>query len=341
MTLRKRLTEAELERLRVEQITLETGGGLSDTPWEGRILIGGEWKPFKRSWIVDGIPDGYGEGLRKRDWRQPEETFQSTYYLGGVYGTGVNVGERVIDANGVWELVATFGGATEVECPARTYDHETGESTSSNKPRKVTRADAQLTAKPERRDSPRWYGDKRPNARRAECLYCENRVGEEHGYLGDDYTVVEVWKRIAEKPERDEIVESMARSFFVDAYANHVDECKGCLVLDDLDEGDHAKPGPGEDWFDYAPELVDNNPFSEEARAKAEELAVHIEKDNGADLVELYLRAVALEGEHESEPTADRFGHYLMMEAVGHGVSWGDSHPDHELKLPNVESMYL
>lgn len=319
MTERRRLTEAELDRLRVEVITHEEGGDLSDEPWRGEILPdrvrADPPKEFARAWVVDGIPDGYGDDIRDRH----TETYQSAYYLGACYGTGTPIGSRVIDTGGLWELTHTFSGATETECPARHFDHENEED--SREPRKVTDAESQDGV----------------------CIYCEEAIGEEHRFLGDDAMVVEVWKQIDTRPDRDTMIESMARTFFVEAYASHVDECKGCFILRDIDEGDHARAGSGEDWMDVAPPLVDNNPFAEEARQLARVLAERVEKDNGADLPTLYLLASAMgdDNDHTDDPDSDDYAHYLVMQAVGHGVSWADSHPDQELKLPHCDSMYL
>lgn len=34
---------------------------------------------------------------------------------------------------------------------------------------------------------------------------------------------------------------------------------------------------------------------------------------------------------------ANLFGHYLAMEAMGHGVSWADDHEPHGLRVPHME----
>jgi hypothetical protein len=341
----KRLPEKQLEEMRVAELVHEgdCSGGWHDA-WKAKFVEDG--REFTRRFQIDGIPDGYGDAVEDRDGE-----YQSAYVLG--HFGGEKIGTRVIDAGGVWELVQTFGGESEVECPFRTYDPETQESTSSNDPRTVHRREAQLEEKSEvRRDRPRWYGDEKPpNARHAHCIYCEERIGAEHGYLGD-YVTVEVWKRIIEPPTREQMIADMADTLFLDAYANHCDDggddggtgngapCNGCELFAYRDNGEHWKPGGGEDWADFAPPLDHRNPYTVEARAQATELAERIEKDNGAPLPELYLRAVLREEdpeEYDVDEDAPLFAHYLVMEALGHGVAWSDDHVDHELKLPDVE----
>lgn len=339
--MRKRLTEDELDRLRAEQITCCTGGELDDEPWTGFVIREDrEPNPFKRRWHHDGLADGYGE-----DFRHADGEFATSYYLGAEYGTGVNVGERVVDATGTWELVKVFVGETEVSCPGREWNPDTQESASYDEPFKVQRSMAQLTPKPERRYArPRWYGDKRPNNRRATCVYCEERIGEEHGFLGVTIAV-EIWKRIAELPTREELVKHMARTFFVDAYATHVEDggepydgeghpCEGCNLFADEAEDGHVIAEGGEDWFDVL-EHIHTPPAALE---HAEWAARKIEAEGGALLPGLYLYTCALPGKHRKDPDAEVFGHDLALQFMGHGVGWGDNHPDFDFDFPLGES---
>lgn len=155
---------------------------------------------------------------------------------------------------------------------------------------------------------------------------------------------------------RDKIIEGAARALWLDAYMAHVGDFADshrdypeekwaehfCPAA--LDEnatcptfGTHVEPGPGEDWDDFAP------PTGEPARAKARDLIREIEKQNGLENIADPFALIAAEyalgktAGHTEEPTADLFGHYLAMEALGHGVGWSDSHPDHDLKVPDVE----
>jgi hypothetical protein len=148
---------------------------------------------------------------------------------------------------------------------------------------------------------------------------------------------------------RDTIIESAARALWLCAYADHVEdfqehksdypkrEWKKHFCPASLREsakcptfGTHARPGPGEDWMDYAP------PTGEPARAEARKLIAEIEKRNKIKVEDAYAKAEAAEG-HLKEPTPEDFGHYLAMQALGHGVAWADDHPDHDLDLPLIE----
>jgi len=344
--MRKRLTEEELTRLRDEQITRCTGEELEDTPWMGfSVNTDGEVKEFHRKLHHDDIADGYGDDFCEDHY---SATFATSYDLG--YFSGLKVGARVIDSTGTWELVGSYGGETEVPCPGRDWDPDTKESAPYDKPFKVQRSMAQLTPKRERRGGPRWYGDKRPNNRRAECIYCEERIGEEHGFLGD-YVTVEVWKQIAELPTREEIVENMARAFFVDAYITHAEDggkpydgnghpCPGCNLFapweSEEEGGEHETAGPGQDWYDVL-DGIDTPPG---ALAFAEEAARKIEAEGGGLLPGLYLYTCALPGKHLKTPDAEAFGRNLAMQFMGHGVSWSDDHPDFDFEIPNGESWY-
>ena len=121
---------------------------------------------------------------------------------------------------------------------------------------------------------------------------------------------------------RTEIVENMARTLFVTAYANA------------YDNGDVPKsmphPGPRQDWFEYSPATP------KEVAPHAENLALMIENLNGGrSLGALYREAAAAEGRHDKEPTTEEFGYYLVMESNGSGVAWSDDHPDMDFKMPS------
>lgn len=192
--------------MREELLTNCGGGELADESWDGFIIHERDIVPFTRRLHHDGIADGYGD-----DFDRYGSTFTTSYVLGH-FGTGATVGDRVVDSTGTWELVGSWGGESEVECPGQRWDMKAERDAKGGETFKVKHAEAQLTPKPEvRHTSGRWYGDKRPNGRHAECIYCEERVGEEHGYLGD-YVTIEVWKLIAERPEREEIAGTRGRT---------------------------------------------------------------------------------------------------------------------------------
>ena len=117
---------------------------------------------------------------------------------------------------------------------------------------------------------------------------------------------------------RAEIVSAMARALFVDAWAEAEQEAW------------RQPGGPGRDLMDHAPETIP------EAFDKAEELAAEFEQVNQKAFDVMYEEAAALPGKHYREPTAEDFGHYTAMQAIGHGVGWYDDHPDHGFKIPHV-----
>jgi hypothetical protein len=132
---------------------------------------------------------------------------------------------------------------------------------------------------------------------------------------------------------RDSWLEGAARAFFVTAYADYVEE--GHSTDNELDDDERERrlslpsPGPGEDWMDYAPPTPPN------AYALAGELWNAIHAANGeAGVYSMALRAEAVDGE---APDPEKFGHYLAMQAMGHGVSWFDDHGDFDIEIPHIE----
>jgi hypothetical protein len=124
---------------------------------------------------------------------------------------------------------------------------------------------------------------------------------------------------------RDSFLEGAARAFFVTAYADHVENC------DDFDDDhDYAKPGPGGDWCDSAPEAPPN------AYALAGELWAKLAAANpdGAGVYTLADLAAEADGKAID---AESFGHYLAMQAMGHGVSWFDDHKRFPMVIPHME----
>lgn len=116
---------------------------------------------------------------------------------------------------------------------------------------------------------------------------------------------------------KKEIIEAMAKALFVSAWADKEEE-----------EGrTHNDQG----YMDISPATTP------EAFWKARELASLIESVNGMSLEALYEKAASTEGKHYKEPTSKDFGHYLTMQALGHGVSWFNDHPQFDLKIPHIE----
>jgi hypothetical protein len=132
---------------------------------------------------------------------------------------------------------------------------------------------------------------------------------------------------------RDSFLEGAARAFFVTAYADYVEE--GHSTDNDLTDDEREarlelfRPSGGGDWCDYAPETPPN------AYALAGELWNALHVANGeAGVYSLALRAEAADG---TAPDPEQFGHYLAMQAMGHGVSWFDDHKAFPIKVPHVE----
>lgn len=128
----------------------------------------------------------------------------------------------------------------------------------------------------------------------------------------------------------DDIVEGAARALWLSAYADAHDRAveQGEPISDDFE-----RPGPGEDWKDFAP---DTPPAAEVA---ARRLAHSVARRNGyptTDPIETVagLCAAWIEAQHETIGEArdavdwaqdlteacERFGHVVAMASLGHGV---------------------
>lgn len=132
----------------------------------------------------------------------------------------------------------------------------------------------------------------------------------------------------------NEIVDSMARTLFVDAWARDWEYLWEDYENEDIEEA-AASVGVEVPSFQGA-ELMDSAPPTEdEAYVEAQKIYDSIEQANpGVDL------ATFLPPGYTDEDYFDRdsFGHYLAMQAMGSGVRWSDSHPDHGLKIPYREN---
>ena len=113
-----------------------------------------------------------------------------------------------------------------------------------------------------------------------------------------------------------EILDSMARTLWVNAWADWMEE-----------QGESLR---GE-LFSQAPKTP------REAVKAAQSLAKKIESMNGMDMGELWEKASTAEGRHSSRPDKEDFGYGLAMRSLGHGVAWEDDHPDIGIKYPLVE----
>lgn len=115
-----------------------------------------------------------------------------------------------------------------------------------------------------------------------------------------------------------EIIEGMARAFYVDAWAQREEEAG------------RTKGWAGQNLYDLAPKT------SRAAMQTAAKAAAHVEAINGIGLDALYTRAVMMPGSHDRNADPFAFGSDLGMQMLGDGVSWFDDHPKFELYLPDV-----
>jgi hypothetical protein len=119
------------------------------------------------------------------------------------------------------------------------------------------------------------------------------------------------------KDREDIIVEAMARAMFVSSWADYEEE--------------HGRYYPGQELMDIAPDTP------QDAIDEAVKLYDEIEEINDIDFNDFIPPGFSDDWDRE---LADEFGHYLAMEALGHGVSWMDDYEHHGLKIPNIEYYY-
>lgn len=117
------------------------------------------------------------------------------------------------------------------------------------------------------------------------------------------------------------IIEAMARTLFVDAWASA------------MEERGETHGWAGQDLMDLAPET------SSEAKAAAAKLAAEFVALNGKSLTDLLEAAAAADGDAALNPSyVESFGHNLAMQAIGHGVSWFDDHAKFPIEFPRSEN---
>lgn len=122
------------------------------------------------------------------------------------------------------------------------------------------------------------------------------------------------------------INKGIARSMFVSAWADEMEE-----------QGKSFSPGS------EIMQLAPHTPH--QAVAEAYRFTGRIEGANDSSLIVLLYKAAKADGrvvdemsESEKIEYAESFGHYLLMESLGHGVSWFDSHQEFDLKIPDFEN---
>lgn len=117
-----------------------------------------------------------------------------------------------------------------------------------------------------------------------------------------------------------QIIDAMARAMFVTTWADRMEE-RGL-----------GHKLSGQKLMDIAPKT------SRDALAAAKKLAaMFAEANEGASMSDLYARALNVAGKHEGDTSPHSFGHYMAMEAMGHGVSWTDNHPEFKVNIPFFE----
>lgn len=131
-------------------------------------------------------------------------------------------------------------------------------------------------------------------------------------------------RKNATDPDDDmdaDILNGMAGAIWVTSWASWLEE-------QDRATQKELGPGSGGNLESVAP------PAPESAALAAMDLYTLIERANDQTPAELFQRACEADGCECDEENADLFGHYLAMQAMGHGVSWFDDHKKFPLKFP-------
>jgi hypothetical protein len=115
----------------------------------------------------------------------------------------------------------------------------------------------------------------------------------------------------------EQFADGAARAAFVSSWADYQEE--------------RGKTYPGEDLMDVAP----STPLS--AYVWAGELIGNLENANRDPICTIGARAAKADGVDWEDFEGTDFGHYLAMQALGHGVSWFDDHARFKLKVPHME----
>jgi hypothetical protein len=180
------------------------------------------------------------------------------------------------------------------------------------------------------------YGD---NASEPFALYCN--VGDPYvatiAYLiEEDEYIISGWADVMERKEkesdeeaegehRSEILEGIAKCFWVNAWADHVQEAE-CQNLSQ------------EGIYEIAPEIPDL------ARELAEKAAQEISAANSDCSLDLLYRTALKNNINEGTGYSDkksgpeRFGNCLAYEMLGYGITWSDDNSEHGLTIPHDET---
>jgi hypothetical protein len=117
-----------------------------------------------------------------------------------------------------------------------------------------------------------------------------------------------------EYPPLDTVQEAMAKAFFASAYADQYDECTS-------NGGDPGFSPSGCDWMDLIPDAMDPAAIHAAHNLTADLLRAN----KSGSLAELMEFAEKLGPNGDRDLTSDMFGHYLAMQAMGHGVGLYDA----------------
>lgn len=120
--------------------------------------------------------------------------------------------------------------------------------------------------------------------------------------------------------EQSPIISGMARALFILEWADWEEEA--------------GRTYPGQALEHVAP------PTPREAFDAAHNLAGRFEQLNGYDIRALLWQAAVADGRPHADPGkqyAENFGHYLAMQALGHGVGWFDDHARFPLRFPRFD----
>lgn len=122
---------------------------------------------------------------------------------------------------------------------------------------------------------------------------------------------------------RGDFIYYCAQTLFATSWADYVDAV------------DSNKPGrgrlSGKEVFNEMPDVIPKEAFDE-----AMDYTSDLEKINGKSIEDLFESAINAGGEEDIE----LFAHYLIMQALGHGVSWTDNNPKFPFKNTNIEFSY-
>ena len=158
-----KITEAEIERTQVEQVFGLTGGELDGSIWkEGETTIAPFW--------YEGVPE-YASG----DFDDLENARTAVHCA--LYGESA---ERIVVEGGAWVRKGEFLSSGETECCYRSGAPEDA---------KVKRDQCRLVKAFPKHRTGGGYSPKDLTAKHAECPFCGERLGEDHGYiyLGDGW----------------------------------------------------------------------------------------------------------------------------------------------------------